>query len=255
MDASPKSELVEEEAIESSRGKGSKFSCESTGSGMVARSAEGSLGASSSPSKSSSNSGNKANAADNKDDNNRGGRSRSRIPENFCRDYIFFTCSRKDCKYKHPSPDSQEYKEAIASRPGWTSRDRSRSPHNNRNNNHNSSGDSGGGGGVGGGTKDKPTVCRDFLRNNCFRGKDCRFHHPNEGEDEELPWPQLCLDYRAGNCERFDCRLVNLANTDMSLKVSLQQLLHLFTKLLSLQMFLYFLIFTCSNFNLCVWAD
>ena len=221
----------EEVGCESSRGKESKFSIERSGmpadNESVPPSGSNSAGAgSNSPSKGAS-AGSNGNKSINEDGaggdlgssdrkGNRGGRGsrvRTRIPDDFCRDFIFFTCERRDCKFKHPSADSQEYKDALASRPGWSSRDRSRSPLSGRGSSRSNdrSADHGRQGG-GSSSGDKPTVCRDFLRNACYRGKDCRFYHPPDGDTEELPWPQLCLDYRTGNCKRFDCRSVNLAN-------------------------------------------
>lgn len=178
----------EDECCESSRGKESKFVAERSGdSGTNADSAGANSSSGGSGIADSAGSDAKA------DSRERNGRGRYRIPSNFCRDFIFHTCKRRGCKFEHPDPDSNEYKDARASRPdiGSRERERSRSP------NHET--DPG-----------KPAVCRDYLRNMCYRGSDCRFLHPQDsGEKEELPWPQLCIDYRAGTCKRIDCRFLH----------------------------------------------
>lgn len=188
-----RAEEEEEAACESTRGKESKFVAErSETSGMDGN--KGSASGSSSSNANSSSNSQSNNDSDRKSDanRNRSGRGgRYRVPSNFCRDFIFHSCKRRGCKFIHPEVDSPEYKEARASRPELSQqRERSRSPLPEV--------DSSG----------KPTICRDFLRNVCYRGKDCRYKHPSDGEKEDLPWPQLCIDYRSGNCKRYDCRSV-----------------------------------------------
>ena len=152
------------------------------------------------------------------------GRSKYRIPNNLCRDYLFSRCSRAECKYVHPPADSEEFHNAVASRPempggGGNSsapagfRERSRSPHGS---NHSAAAAAAADG------KDSSkvtarsaanaaaSVCRDFQRGNCFRGKLCKFAHPGEEQGTEIAWPQICIDFRAGNCARDNCRLVPL---------------------------------------------
>ncbi|KAF2354990.1 Arfaptin (AH) domain/BAR domain [Trinorchestia longiramus] len=185
----------EDPSCESTRGKESKFVAERSETGM-----DGNRGSSGSGSANSNND-SQANESDRKNDANRnraGGRGRYRVPSNFCRDFIFYSCKRRGCKFIHPAVDSAEYKEARASRPELVhrERERSRSPLPEV--------DSSG----------KPTVCRDFLRNMCYRGKDCRYKHPSDGDKEDLPWPQLCIDYRSGNCKRYDCRFLHYTTDD-----------------------------------------
>ncbi|XP_018015667.1 uncharacterized protein LOC108672501 [Hyalella azteca] len=192
----PRGEEEEDASCESTRGKESKFVAERSDSGMDGNkntSGSGSGNANSSSESLANDSG--------KNDANRnraGGRGRYRVPSNFCRDYIFYSCKRRGCKFIHPEVDSAEYKEARASRPelAHRERERSRSPLPEME----SSG--------------PPTVCRDFLRNMCYRGKDCRYNHPSDGEKEDLPWPQLCIDYRSGNCKRYDCRFLHFTTDD-----------------------------------------
>ena len=238
------SAMDEEEDLgcESSRGKEGKFVAERSETGMSATStdalAAGSGNAAGNDLSAGSIDGNCSSGGGDGINNNassgreRGlGRSRYRVPSNLCRDYIFYTCNRKDCKFAHPPVDTEEYKDARASRPDLVQRDRerernrergdrehhndrSRSPHAGPD--HDMMGGNGGGGGGGGSGSgsggSRPMVCRDFLRNLCYRGKDCKYLHPMDEQTEELPWPQLCIDYRSGSCKRSRCRSVRGAS-------------------------------------------
>lgn len=55
-------------------------------------------------------------------------------------------------------------------------------------------------------------VCRDFLRNVCGRGKNCKFSHPNGNEVEQLGRQAelvFCHDFQNKECHRPSCRFVH----------------------------------------------
>lgn len=107
-----------------------------------------------------------------------------------CRLFLRNQCRRGDlCKYFHPRSVNRQNE----------SRRRSRSPGPGH--------ISGGGGGASG-----PVVCRDFLRNMCHRGANCRFFHPplevQGGQQQQVSWFIICQDFLSGVCMRPNCRLV-----------------------------------------------
>lgn len=57
----------------------------------------------------------------------------------------------------------------------------------------------------------KDSVCRDFLRNVCKRGKLCRFKHPESYEAESLGKKDIvfCHDFQNKDCNRPNCKFVH----------------------------------------------
>ena len=222
----PESGGVEEEeeggGCESSRGKESKFVAERSESGMGASDVDAKGGDGSSVVAGGTDSKNSVGGGGGDDgdgssgsndisgsNRERGlGRSRYRVPSNLCRDYIFYTCKRKDCKFAHPDADTEEYKNARASRPDLVMRDRERDRERDQQDRDRSRSPIADSEGSGSGGGSRQMVCRDYLRNVCFRGKDCKYAHPSDGCAEDIPWPQLCIDYRSGSCKRSNCRSV-----------------------------------------------
>ncbi|XP_076032657.1 uncharacterized protein LOC143020292 isoform X2 [Oratosquilla oratoria] len=115
-----------------------------------------------------------------------------------CRNFLNNRCFRGTlCKFRHPSPER------------------------------------GGGGSSGGGDGDgdnsssvkgekevsktqqhEDVVCRDFLRNMCQRGSECRFYHPESKEQEKRSWLTFCHDFQNGRCYRTDCRFFHVTPED-----------------------------------------
>lgn len=56
-------------------------------------------------------------------------------------------------------------------------------------------------------------ICRDFLRNVCRRGKRCKYHHPDEKEQEALRIHtfvySFCHDFQNKQCSRPNCKFVH----------------------------------------------
>ncbi|KAG1669283.1 Zinc finger CCCH domain-containing protein 10 [Nymphon striatum] len=55
-------------------------------------------------------------------------------------------------------------------------------------------------------------VCRDFLRNVCRRGKNCKYYHPNGTEAEKLgrlPMLLFCHDFQNKECCRANCKFIH----------------------------------------------
>ncbi|KAJ1271091.1 hypothetical protein BS78_06G102800 [Paspalum vaginatum] len=67
----------------------------------------------------------------------------------------------------------------------------------------------------------KVTACADSLRNNCFRGRTCRYYHPppriheqllrSIGIDDPNVKTQVCRDFARGKCSRsaYECRFLH----------------------------------------------
>ncbi|XP_035232802.1 zinc finger CCCH domain-containing protein 10-like [Stegodyphus dumicola] len=57
----------------------------------------------------------------------------------------------------------------------------------------------------------KESVCRDFLRNVCKRGKFCRFKHPEGDEAEALGKKEIvfCHDFQNKECRRPNCKFMH----------------------------------------------
>ncbi|XP_015913870.1 zinc finger CCCH domain-containing protein 10 [Parasteatoda tepidariorum] len=57
----------------------------------------------------------------------------------------------------------------------------------------------------------KESVCRDFLRNVCKRGKMCRYKHPEGHEAEALGKKDLvfCHDFQNKECRRPNCKFIH----------------------------------------------
>lgn len=58
---------------------------------------------------------------------------------------------------------------------------------------------------------DKESICRDFLRNVCKRGKSCRFKHPDGEKAEVLGKKELvfCHDFQNKECKRPNCKFLH----------------------------------------------
>ncbi|XP_003746829.2 zinc finger CCCH domain-containing protein 10 [Galendromus occidentalis] len=54
-------------------------------------------------------------------------------------------------------------------------------------------------------------VCRDFLRNVCFRGAQCKFAHPGDSVHGDLVF---CHDFQNLGCTRADCKFVHASKDD-----------------------------------------
>lgn len=54
-------------------------------------------------------------------------------------------------------------------------------------------------------------VCRDFLRNVCKRGKQCRYRHPSPTEARELGKQEytFCQDFQKHGCNRGTCKFIH----------------------------------------------
>lgn len=65
---------------------------------------------------------------------------------------------------------------------------------------------------VNGDAGDKDSICRDFLRNVCRRGRRCKYRHPEPGEAEELGRKieyVFCHDYQNKECRRSNCKFIH----------------------------------------------
>jgi len=70
----------------------------------------------------------------------------------------------------------------------------------------------GGGNGIDHDTFSDNKLCRDFIRNVCTRGKNCKFIHPeNANVRHELTF---CHDYQQGKCFRSTCKFVHCNRED-----------------------------------------
>ena len=107
-----------------------------------------------------------------------------------CRNFLHNRCDRGSlCKYYHPR---------STSRPRHGPDD----PEHRRNSPTRAPGSGGG-----------QIICRDFIRNMCSRGTECRFYHPpteTTTKKRQGSWLTFCHDFRNGHCVRNDCRLVVL---------------------------------------------
>lgn len=105
-----------------------------------------------------------------------------------CRNFLHNRCDRGSlCKYYHPRSSSRP-------RPGPDDSDHRRGSPTR-----------------GPGSGSGQIVCRDFIRNMCTRGTECRFYHPpsdSSGKKRQGSWLTFCHDFRNGHCLRNDCRLV-----------------------------------------------
>nr|XP_045592610.1 uncharacterized protein LOC123754346 [Procambarus clarkii]XP_045592611.1 uncharacterized protein LOC123754346 [Procambarus clarkii]XP_045592612.1 uncharacterized protein LOC123754346 [Procambarus clarkii]XP_045592613.1 uncharacterized protein LOC123754346 [Procambarus clarkii]XP_045592614.1 uncharacterized protein LOC123754346 [Procambarus clarkii]XP_045592615.1 uncharacterized protein LOC123754346 [Procambarus clarkii] len=111
-----------------------------------------------------------------------------------CRNFLHNRCDRGAlCKYYHPRSSS-------SSRSGPDDSGRKRSPVR-------APGDDSGG----------RVVCRDFVRNMCKRGDDCRFYHPpseSGSKTQHSSWLTFCHDFQNGLCSRSDCRFFHVSKED-----------------------------------------
>ncbi|XP_070566453.1 zinc finger CCCH domain-containing protein 10-like [Ptychodera flava] len=60
---------------------------------------------------------------------------------------------------------------------------------------------------------DDKAICRDFLRNVCRRGKNCKYEHPDNSEAEKLGLKQkshvFCHDFQNKECRRPNCKFIH----------------------------------------------
>ncbi|XP_077978618.1 zinc finger CCCH domain-containing protein 10-like [Glandiceps talaboti] len=60
---------------------------------------------------------------------------------------------------------------------------------------------------------DDKAICRDYLRNVCRRGKNCKYTHPDNAEAEKLGLKQktyvFCHDYQNKECRRTNCKFIH----------------------------------------------
>ncbi|KAK3883626.1 hypothetical protein Pcinc_012067 [Petrolisthes cinctipes] len=121
--------------------------------------------------------------------------SSNRQSKEVCRLYLKHQCKRgSHCKYIHPKSSDRQYE----------SRRRSRSPGHVH---------------VSGGSSASGTVvCRDFLRNMCHRGANCRFFHPplevHGGHQQQVSWFIICQDFLSGICMRPNCSYFHVSKQD-----------------------------------------
>ncbi|CAH8842731.1 unnamed protein product [Trichobilharzia szidati] len=56
-----------------------------------------------------------------------------------------------------------------------------------------------------------PSVCRDYLRNVCKRGKKCKYKHPSPEECERLRRfdKTFCHDFQNSTCRRLNCKFLH----------------------------------------------
>ncbi|CAJ0587854.1 unnamed protein product, partial [Mesorhabditis spiculigera] len=58
---------------------------------------------------------------------------------------------------------------------------------------------------------DRGNVCRDFLKNICNRGSNCKFYHPPDHEQKpNSDQVNFCIDYQNRGCTRHNCRFVHV---------------------------------------------
>ncbi|XP_002741437.1 zinc finger CCCH domain-containing protein 10-like [Saccoglossus kowalevskii] len=64
-----------------------------------------------------------------------------------------------------------------------------------------------------GGQKGDDAICRDFLRNVCRRGNNCKYKHPDTSEAEKLGLKQkshvFCHDFQNKECRRPNCKFIH----------------------------------------------
>ncbi|CAJ0936443.1 unnamed protein product, partial [Mesorhabditis belari] len=58
--------------------------------------------------------------------------------------------------------------------------------------------------------RDRDDVCRDFLKNICNRGRNCKFYHPPDAEKPSETQIHFCIDYQNRGCTRNQCRFVHV---------------------------------------------
>lgn len=109
-----------------------------------------------------------------------------------CRNFLHGRCDRGVlCKFSHPRSNSR----GRSSDSG-----RQRSPVHAPGRNDNTD----------------RVVCRDFVRNMCKRGDECRFYHPPNPENkrQRSSWLTFCHDFQNGHCSRSDCRFFHITKQD-----------------------------------------
>ena len=58
-------------------------------------------------------------------------------------------------------------------------------------------------------------VCRDYLRNTCRRGANCKFNHPELNEKKgDIPLLTFCHDFQNRECKRNNCKFVHCSKQD-----------------------------------------
>ncbi|XP_033113048.1 zinc finger CCCH domain-containing protein 10-like [Anneissia japonica] len=56
-------------------------------------------------------------------------------------------------------------------------------------------------------------ICRDFQRNVCTRGKNCKYRHPDNGVQSEGV-SVFCHDYQNRECRRINCKFVHCSREE-----------------------------------------
>ncbi|XP_069761837.1 zinc finger CCCH domain-containing protein 10-like [Narcine bancroftii] len=110
---------------------------------------------------------------------------------NICRDFLRNLCSRgKNCRYFHPDdievsnhPDLSEDTDNLVNNSKYEA------------------------------SKNKRNVCRDFLRNVCTRGKNCRYFHPDNIEAYDVGEMRhdsiFCQYFQNSKCTRENCTFIH----------------------------------------------
>uniref|UniRef100_H2YAT3 C3H1-type domain-containing protein n=1 Tax=Ciona savignyi TaxID=51511 RepID=H2YAT3_CIOSA len=63
---------------------------------------------------------------------------------------------------------------------------------------------------------EKKSICRDFSRNMCHRGRRCKYKHPSAGELDQIVDVsgadivyEFCHDFQNSQCQRTNCRFIH----------------------------------------------
>ncbi|XP_054270807.1 zinc finger CCCH domain-containing protein 10-like [Macrosteles quadrilineatus] len=67
------------------------------------------------------------------------------------------------------------------------------------------------------GRDDRRQICRDFLRNVCNRGRDCKYLHPDQREKDYGMRSKIltfCHDYQNGKCLRYPCKFLHCSDEE-----------------------------------------
>ncbi|KAG8298078.1 zinc finger CCCH domain-containing protein 10-like [Homalodisca vitripennis] len=69
-----------------------------------------------------------------------------------------------------------------------------------------------------GNKEDRKQICRDFLRNVCLRGQDCKYFHPDEKEynppTTRSKLITFCHDFQNGKCMRYPCKFLHCSDEE-----------------------------------------
>lgn len=68
--------------------------------------------------------------------------------------------------------------------------------------------------------EERKQICRDYLRNICLRGQECKYFHPVDKEQDMNHVPSLsksltfCHDYQNRKCLRYPCKFLHCSNEE-----------------------------------------